>query len=497
MRANIGRVGVALTVAFFLPAGAGAQESVGQGRVIELSEAVGLALRNNRDIRDALLAREAADGRVKEAWGSVMPTLDLTASYTRNLAVPANFLPRVIFDPDAGPDELVAVKFGADNAWNFQLRAEQPLFQAAAFIGVGAAARYQALQTEVVRGRAIDVTTRVKVAYYDALLAQESVRLSENTVRRIRQTLEETQAMNRAGISSSYDVLRLEVELANVEPGLRRSRNAFSAATRALSIELGLREMDSLAVAGSLASFDIAAAAEPEAGPGSAAAKMVVAAAPATLSEARALELARGNRSDLRQLDLTERLRETELKVERSEYLPKLTLFGTYSINAQQNGSPDFFGSSGEERAFGRQVGLQVSVPLFAGFKRPARLSQLRAGVEQVRTQRHLLEDRVENEVKTVLEQVEEARSRATAQRLALTQAQRGFEIASVQYREGISSQLEVTDAEVALRQSEFNYAEAVYDYLVARARLDQSLGMVPLDGLESIGLGETRDNDR
>lgn len=497
MRANIGRVGLALTVAFFLPVGTAGQEPGAQGRVVELSEALGLALRNNRDIRDALFGRDAAEGRVKEAWGSVLPTLDLTASYTRNLAVPANFLPRVIFDPDAGPDELVAVKFGADNSWNFQLRAEQPLFQASAFIGVGAAARYKALQTEVVRGRAIDVATRVKLAYYDALLAQESVRLSENTVSRIRQTLEETQAMNRAGISSSYDVLRLEVELANVEPGLRRSRNAFAAATRALSIELGVGEMDSLAVAGSLASFDIAAAAEAETGAGAAAARVLVAAAPATLSEERALELARRNRSDLRQLDLTERLRETELKVERSEYLPKLTLFGTYSINAQENGSPDFFGSTGEERAFGRQVGLQVSVPLFAGFKRPARLSQLRAGVEQVRTQRHLLEDRVENEVKTVLEQVEEARSRASAQRLALTQARRGFEIASVQYREGISSQLEVTDAEVALRQSEFNYAEAVYDYLVARARLDQALGMVPLDGLESIGLGETRDNDR
>ena len=62
-----------------------------------------------------------------------------------------------------------------------------------------------------------------------------------------------------------------------------------------------------------------------------------------------------------------------------------------------------------------------------------------------------------------------------------------------MQYREGISSQLEVTDAEVALRQSEFNYAEAVYDYLVARARLDQALGMVPLGGLESIGLGDER----
>jgi outer membrane protein TolC len=62
-----------------------------------------------------------------------------------------------------------------------------------------------------------------------------------------------------------------------------------------------------------------------------------------------------------------------------------------------------------------------------------------------------------------------------------VTQAQRGFEIASAQYREGLGSQLELTDAEVALRQSEFNYAQAVYDYLVFRAQLDEAVGEVPL----------------
>jgi outer membrane protein len=102
----------------------------------------------------------------------------------------------------------------------------------------------------------------------------------------------------------------------------------------------------------------------------------------------------------------------------------------------------------------------------------------------QVVTQRDLLTDHVENQVRTLLDQVDEARDRAGAQRLALSQATRGFEIASAQYREGISSQLEVTDAEVALRQSEFNLAESVYDYLVARARLDEALGLGPaIDG--------------
>ena len=52
--------------------------------------------------------------------------------------------------------------------------------------------------------------------------------------------------------------------------------------------------------------------------------------------------------------------------------------------------------------------------------------------------------------------------------------------IASAEYREGIGSQLQVTDAEVALRQAQFNYAQAIYDFLTARAQLELALGLVP-----------------
>ena len=75
----------------------------------------------------------------------------------------------------------------------------------------------------------------------------------------------------------------------------------------------------------------------------------------------------------------------------------------------------------------------------------------------------------------------EEAHLRAVGQALAVRQARRGFDIASAQFSEGLGSQLELTDAEVALRQSEFNYAQAVFDYLVARAQFDEATGQVPL----------------
>jgi outer membrane protein len=442
-----------------------------QAEPLTLERAEALALERSRDLHDAELALEAARRQVREAWGNVYPRLDVNALYTRNLTVPGTFMPRVFFDPGAGPDDLVLVRFGSDNMWNFSLSADQPLFRAAAFIGVGAAARYEALQREVVRGRSQQVVTRVRLAYYDVLLAEESIRLTQNTVARIRDTLDEMRKLERAGLVSSYDVLRLEVELANVEPAQRRAVNAARAARRALAVELGLPALDSLAVAGGLATVDIDAIAP------------LTGTAGAPDDGREAVDEALRYRSELRQLVLLEELRRAELRAEQAEYLPQVSLFGTYSINAQQSGAPVFFGATGDQRAYGRQIGVQVSMPLFSGMQRPARIGQRRAAIEQVRTQRELLRDQIEHQVRTYQDQAEEARQRALAQRLAVRQAQRGYEIATVQHREGISSALELTDAEGALRQSEFNYAEAVYDYLVARARLAEALGMTGTTG--------------
>jgi outer membrane protein TolC len=446
---------------------------------LSLREAVDMALRQSRDIQDARLALAQANERVSEAWGSVYPTLDFSSSYTRNIAPAVSFLPAQFFGGQEG--EYVKVQFGQDNAWSSVLVLDQPLFQAQAFIGVGAAGRFRTLQEETLRGRAQALVTRVRVAYYDLLLAQEEHRLIENSLARVRRSLEETQAMNRAGLASDYDVLRLEVEVANLAPNLRRAQNATSQARRQLAVEINLGTLEDLAVQGSLASMDLETPesndpANREILEMSAMADLLESPVEETL--ARALE----ERSDLKQLDLTEKLRSAELRAEQADYFPKVSLFGNYQINAQQNGAPNFFGDP-DSRATSKWLGLSVSIPVFTGTKRDARIDQKRAVLNQARNQAQLARLQAESQVKSLREQAQEALERARGQRLAVQQAGRGFEIASAQYREGLSSQLELTDAELALRQSEYNYAQAVYDYLAFRARLDEAVGRVPMVG--------------
>lgn len=443
-----------------------------------IRDVVRTALQQSRDIQDARLALEEANERVSEAWGAVFPKVDFSASYTRNIAPQVSFLPAEIFG-QGEPGEFVKVQFGADNAWSSALVLDQPLFSASAFIGVGAAGRFKTLQEETLRGRAQALVTRVRTAYYSLLLSQEEYRLIQNSVKRVRESLAETQALNRAGLASDYDLLRLQVELANLEPNLRRAENAVSQARRALAIELNLESLETLRVSGSLASMDLddPGANDPE---NLEILRLSGIEAPAELPEEEVLQVAFESRSDLRQLELTERLRTAELRVQQVEYLPRVSFFGNFSVNAQQNGSPNFFGDPAT-RATSKWVGISISLPVFTGLQRDARIDQKRAVLNQARNQTYLARLQAEGQVKSVLEQVQEARQRARAQRLAVTQAQRGFEIARAQYREGLSSQLELTDAEVALRQSEFNYAQAVFDYLTFRARLDEATGEVPM----------------
>lgn len=456
---------------------------------LTLEEAIRIALQRNRDVREARDGLEVARRQVTEAWGGVYPSLSLNANYTRNVAPPKSFLPAIFIDPDADPDDLIAVQFGADNQWNSTLTLEQPLFQYRAFVGVGAAARFRALQEEVLRGRSQGVATRVRLAFYDLLLAQEQARLLENSVQRVREALEETEALARAGLASEYEVLRLQVEVANLEPVLRQAQNAVTRNGRILAVELDLDADDGLSLAGSLATLDLE---DPGANDAeNAAIVRFVGVEAVDPGEEEALSRWMEGRSEVRQLELTEQLRDAELRAERSAWFPEINLFGNYVVNAQQNGSPVFFGSGSSDRFTATSVGVSLSWTIFNGFQREARISQRRSQLRQASTQTELARDRSLSDLRSLLEELQEARLRAAGQRLAVGQARRGYEIASAQYREGLGSRLELSDAESALRQSEFNYAQAVYDVLAVQARLDESAGVVPGVDRPLVGGGE------
>ena len=445
----------------------------GEELVLSIDEAVALALERNQELAEARLIQTEANEQVSEAWGEIFPQLDFSASYVRNISPAVSFVPANIFDPTAPEGEFLSLQFGADNSWQSALTLRQPLFYPGAVVGLSVAQRALGMQREMVRGRAQQVVTRVRLVCFDLLLRSEEVRLTERSLERLRQALEETRGRARAGLASEYDVLRLEVELANLEPLLLRARNAKASSRRQLAIELAVDDPGRLRLSESGVLTGDTAVLAP------------------TPPAADLVETALTHRSDVRQLEHTVELRRIQVRREKAEYLPSISLFATWDVQAQQNGRPDFFGTE-KTRATSKIAGVLVELPLFTGLQRDARIDRYQAVLRQAQIQAQLARHQATAQVRDLAAALAEAGQRERGQRLAISQAQRGFDIAIARYREGLGSQLEVTDAEMALRQSEFNMAQAVHDRLASRARLNLAIGRVaPIDEEITINLEE------
>ena len=478
---QVNRLHVFLTAAALLavavPAGSAAAQDEKPVEVFGLQRAVRVGLANSRVMAHAEYQLVAANMQVKDAWGSAFPDIFASASYSRSVIKQEIFLPAEFFG--GPPGETRPVPVGSDNNWNASFTISQPLFEYGIVVGVGAANRFRTLKEEEVRGTAQQVVSAVRQAYFDALLSVEQLRLVEESMDRVGATLEETRARQRAGLVGSYDVLRLEVEYANVAANLQRARNAVEARERSLLVEMGLDPKLPIEIEGDLNGMDL----ENPSANDVYNAELLRLAGPAEeeiQDEGRLLELAYNLRTDLRQLRSSISLEQSRVSGEKSEFYPTLSFFSNYDIMAQQNDPVKFFGAGGESRTSFANAGLRLEIPIFQGGSRFARVHEAEAMVRQQETLLERAEQEAVNQIRTLRDAVFEARQRAAGQNLAVQSAQRGYEIATAEYREGIGSQLQMTDAEDALRQSQFAYAQAVFDYLSARSLLDLALGTVP-----------------
>jgi len=84
------------------------------------------------------------------------------------------------------------------------------------------------------------------------------------------------------------------------------------------------------------------------------------------------------------------------------------------------------------------------------------------------------------NEVITASEDIAQIIELLPSVQEGIELARTGYERALSRFNTGIGTQLDVTEAELQLRQAQLNYAQLVFDYLNSKARYDQSIGQVP-----------------
>lgn len=447
-----------------------------------LRTAVEIALTGNAQLQAASSSIRIAAQQVREVYAGVYPQVSAEASYARALGA---WSQRVV--PDQDPRIESDTSNSPDNIWSASLSLNQTVLNFRVFAGFAAAQDLLELRGEQRRGAAHQVVGQVRQNYLAALLAEERASLTEQSIARTRQTVRETRARHAEGFTSDDELLRAEVQFTNLETRLLLARNQVAAAHGQLLLTMGADPLQSIELSGSLSELVL----EPGARNSPANADLLVASGAAALAAASEQDLrqaAFSARSDLRQLRSSESLAEKQVEAQANEVLPVIRAFGSVDFRVADDDGDDVFGSplgrTTEEYSqwdLSASAGLSVQVPIFSGFGPASRLEQRREELRRATDALRQAEREMVHQVRTLAAALHEARARAAAMRMAVTQSQQSYEIATARYRAGVGSQFDVLAAETTLRESEFDYAQAVYDYLTAASQLEVAIGQVPM----------------
>lgn len=410
-------------------------------RNLTLYDAINLAKRNNPDYVIAKLDKLKAERKVSEVYSeNLVPTVTLSSRYTRSFKKQTINIFGQTFE------------IGSDNsiATTIDVSEPIPILGTPVMNGIRIAEYYERLQTENVNMVENKVKADVKKAFYNTLLLKEVINLNKQSITNAEENLRVVEARYRAGVALEYDYIRAKVQADNLRPQLIQSQNNFTISKKFLKNTIGLKDDQDIDVSGSL-TYD---------------------STEVWGSMDDIIKNVADKNSAIKQLKLGKLINEELADVDYANFLPKFFLFAQYGIQANENDDVSISRYRFYNTLMGG-IGLSWDLNLFKNsYKEEQSLIEVKKSEEQISKTRELLKTQTES----VLLRIEDAKNRIIAQREVVLTAERGYELASISYLNGVLNQIEVVDAELALSQVKLAYLQAIYDYLIARTELEQLL---------------------
>lgn len=420
---------------------AGAWRVSGQMR-LTLPQALELALSENPTVRVAEMEVERYDYVKRQTWGNLLPQLTASGNYTRS----------IIKSEMRG-----GLSFGADNTFALQGDLTLPLFAPSVYRTLKMNDTQRAAAVESARASRIDLVAEVRKAFYNILLAEQSLAVLRESEATVQRTVDDTRVQYDHGLASEYDLLTVQVQLSNLRPTILQTENSIKLAKLMLKMYLSIPEEVEIEVEGELDAMR----------------DEVLAGTDGLTSDV-------SQNSSLRSLELQEELLRRSLRAANAGRLPTLAAFGTASWTGNDMEPFMGFGDGDDSRYFWTHpisVGIQLSVPIFAGLTRMNKSRELKNQISQTTLQRMYARQQLDVQVRSALNDLLTARETMFAQELTVEQARKAYRISDTRYRAGAGTILELNSAQLAQTQAQLNFSQAIYDYLAAKAEYDRIVG--------------------
>ncbi len=411
--------------------------------VLTLEESLRLALERNPFYLASQEKIAEAEASVREAAARFFPTLNAQGTHTLDEKLFTLEFPSFV---PGQPPQRVSVDFTRDYQMGFSF--SLPLFTGGKLVSGFKQAEYNRLATEeAVRQSRQETIYNVKRAFYGYLLAEEFVAVSREAVGLAEKYLENVRHLFEVGLASRFDLLRAEVQVANLKPQLLRAQNQLELAAVNLKTLLGLDLSQEIEVKGELA-FK-----------------------PYELNEKALIEQALLSRPELNQLRYQRQMAGELIKLARSADLPTIAIGGSYNfwgnyLNFKRGNWQSYY-----------SFNLVLSLPIFNGFSSSAQVAKSKAMLHSLELTEKGMIELVKAEIKQAWLNLQQARETLLSQEKNVAQAQESVRLAELNYNEGLATFLDVSAAQVALTQARTNYSQALFDYVMALAQLEKAVG--------------------
>jgi outer membrane protein len=455
----INRLAVLFFITFLLVNIAGtvmAQQS--SPAILTIDESIATALTNNLSVKSAEEKVKVAEQKIYEARASMMPSISGSGSYTY-----MGKLPQMQFDlssllsgalgagtTQGAPPASSSLSLGNKDTYSAGISAQQPLFtwgkihNAYSLTKISYEAEKRGLES--IKQQVIFDTTK---AFYGVLLTEQLVKVTQMAVDQVQAHTKTAQDLVDAGMATNFDLLRAKVQLANIKSQLIKMQNLLKLSKDVFKNTIGMNLDTDVTLKGEFTYK------------------------PMEFEIDKLLDLAKNNRSEIKQLDLQEKVGDKAISLAKAGNKPNVALAYNYSYTSYADTLSKVF--KGENWNNTWSVTLALSVPIFDGLATRSKVKQAKGAVEQIKIGKEQLINGITLEVRSAYLSFGEAKDLLNVQQETVQQAEESLRIANLRYKNGLITNVELTDTELALTQAQTNYSNALNDYIIALAKLEKA----------------------
>ena len=404
---------------------------------LTLDQALEIALSESNTIKIADMTVEKTGYARKGSYSALYPNISANGSYQRTLKKQV-----MVMDMGGQPMEI---KVGRDNNISTSASASMPLVNAQLWESLKLSGMDVELAVEQARSSKIAMVKQVKQAFYAVLLAQKSLDVMSNVYENAQKNYEKTLQRFNVGKASEVERLRAQVTMMNAEPNVSSAENAVLLATWQLKAVMGINLDTEVEVVGDLNDYTT------------------------QMLSPYVSEDDLSNNSSLLQLGIQGRMLESTIKMQKKQYLPTLAASINYNYSAMGDEELRWFPSS--------TAAVSLSIPIFDGFQKHYNIKQSKINKDMLDLQREDTERNLRIGIRNYNDQMALSIKNYQAANATVEIAQKSYDISEKMYEVGKATLVELNDAQLALQQSQLTQAQAVYNFMVAKASLDELIG--------------------